>query len=121
MPVKVAVIGGSVGAAAQELARRERRRSADRREPGVGPLHADGFVMAVGGMIASAVADGSVALAHTVPGTRLCTDAGRTARLPLVTDVHGFGGSGADVTFTRPMFQGKLAAQVKPAGARRSS
>ena len=35
-------------------------------------------------------------------------------RKPLITDVTGINGSGADATFVRPMFQGKLAAQVKP-------
>jgi electron transfer flavoprotein alpha subunit len=37
-------------------------------------------------------------------------------RKPLITDVTGIVGTGADATFTRPMFQGKLAAQVKPQG-----
>jgi len=35
---------------------------------------------------------------------------------PLITDVTGISGTGSDATFTRPMFQGKLAAQVKPQG-----
>jgi electron transfer flavoprotein alpha subunit len=37
-------------------------------------------------------------------------------RKPLITDVTGITGSGADATFLRPMFQGKLSAQVKPLG-----
>ena len=37
-------------------------------------------------------------------------------RKPLITDVTGITGSGADATFLRPMFQGKLAAQVKALG-----
>jgi electron transfer flavoprotein alpha subunit len=37
-------------------------------------------------------------------------------RKTLITDVTGISGSGADAAFTRPMFQGKLAAHVKPLG-----
>src|SRR4029079_14740519 len=35
----------------------------------------------------------------------------------LVTDVTAVKGSGSDATFSRPMFQGKLTADVKPQGA----
>jgi electron transfer flavoprotein alpha subunit len=35
-------------------------------------------------------------------------------RTTLVSDVVGISGSGADATFTRPMFQGKLVATVRP-------
>jgi electron transfer flavoprotein alpha subunit len=35
---------------------------------------------------------------------------------PLITDVTGITGTGQDAAFVRPMFQGKLAAQVKPQG-----
>jgi electron transfer flavoprotein alpha subunit len=37
-------------------------------------------------------------------------------RKPLLTDVTGIAGTGADATFTRPMFQGKLVAEVRPVG-----
>jgi electron transfer flavoprotein alpha subunit len=37
-------------------------------------------------------------------------------RKALVTDVTGIHGTGADAVFTRPMFQGKLSAEVKPVG-----
>jgi len=37
-------------------------------------------------------------------------------RKPLVTDVTAIDGTGGDATFARPMFQGKLAAHVKPQG-----
>ena len=33
-----------------------------------------------------------------------------------MTDVTALSGTGKDAAFTRPMFQGKLAAQVKPLG-----
>ncbi len=39
-------------------------------------------------------------------------------RKPLITDVTGITGTGRTPTFTRPMFQGKLAAQVRPQGGR---
>jgi electron transfer flavoprotein alpha subunit len=34
----------------------------------------------------------------------------------LITDVTGVNGTGAAATFTRPMFQGKLSAEVRPQG-----
>jgi electron transfer flavoprotein alpha subunit len=37
-------------------------------------------------------------------------------RKPLITDVTAIKGAGRDATFSRPMFQGKLAADVKPNG-----
>jgi electron transfer flavoprotein alpha subunit len=37
-------------------------------------------------------------------------------RRPIVTDVVGVSGTGRDATFMRPMFQGKLTAEVQPAG-----
>jgi electron transfer flavoprotein alpha subunit len=36
---------------------------------------------------------------------------------PLITDVTGTTGTGSGAAFTRPMFQGKLAAGVRPVGA----
>jgi electron transfer flavoprotein alpha subunit len=35
---------------------------------------------------------------------------------PLITDVTGINGTGAAATFTRPMFQGKLSAEVRAQG-----
>jgi electron transfer flavoprotein alpha subunit len=37
-------------------------------------------------------------------------------RKPLITDVTSIAGTSADARFTRPMFQGKLAAEVRPVG-----
>ena len=37
-------------------------------------------------------------------------------RRPLVTDVTAINGTGQGATFSRPMFQGKLVAEVRPAG-----
>jgi electron transfer flavoprotein alpha subunit len=36
--------------------------------------------------------------------------------VPLITDVAGMTGTGVSATYTRPMFQGRLAASVKPIG-----
>src|SRR5687767_646053 len=57
-----------------------------------------------------------VLMPHTYQ-TRDCAPAiAARMRKTLITDVTGISGAGADATFTRPMFQGKLAAQVKPLG-----
>ena len=68
---------------------------------------------------AAAIADVSpayVLLAHTYQARDFAPLLAARLRRPLVADVTAISGTGSDATFTRPMFQGKLAAQVRPAG-----
>ena len=113
--VKVAVIGGSTAALAQELA-----------GAGVGDVvvaeHAalaaytpDGFAMAITALIQE-TSPQAVVMAHTYQARDVAPLVAARLGKPLITDVTGITGTGADATFTRPMFQGKLAAQVKPVG-----
>jgi electron transfer flavoprotein alpha subunit len=55
--------------------------------------------------------------AHTYQARDFAPALAARIGISLVTDVTGISGSGDAATFTRPMFQGKLAAAVKPAGS----
>jgi electron transfer flavoprotein alpha subunit len=58
-----------------------------------------------------------VLLPHTYRTRDFAPQLAARLNVPLVTDVTGITGTGADAHFSRPMFQGKLAAQVRPVGA----
>ena len=79
------------------------------------PYTPDGFVLALAQVMASAKPD-VVALAHTYQARDFAPMLAARLNLPLVTDVTAIKGTGRQATFTRPMFQGKLAAEVKPVG-----
>ena len=115
LPIKIAVCGGSVGASASDLASAAVTEVLVAEDPALASYTPDAYTMAMRSIVES-VSPTYVLLPHTYQ-TRDCAPmlAARLRR-SLVTDVTGISGSGADATFTRPMFQGKLAAQVKPLG-----
>jgi electron transfer flavoprotein alpha subunit len=57
-----------------------------------------------------------VLLPHTYQTRDFAPMLAARLRRPIVTDVTGVNGTAASATFTRPMFQGKLAAEVRPSG-----
>jgi len=57
-----------------------------------------------------------VLLPHTYQTRDFAPKLAARLRTPLITDVIAINGSGADATFARPMFQGKLVADVRPQG-----
>ena len=58
-----------------------------------------------------------VVMAHTYQARDYAPMLAARLRVPLVADVVGVKGSGAGATFLRPMFQGKLVAEVEPQGS----
>jgi electron transfer flavoprotein alpha subunit len=72
--------------------------------------------MAASAVIAQ-VAPAFVVMAHTYQARDFAPLLAARLRVPLITDVTAVAGAGAEAVFTRPMFQGKLAAQVRPNGA----
>jgi electron transfer flavoprotein alpha subunit len=76
----------------------------------------DAFVAAVAGAIAQ-TSPRAVVMAHTYQARDYAPRLAARLKTPLVADVIGVKGSGAAVTFLRPMFQGKLVAEVAPQGA----
>jgi electron transfer flavoprotein alpha subunit len=57
-----------------------------------------------------------VLLPHTYQTRDVAPMLAARLKTPLVTDVTGFVGDGPDAAFLRPMFQGKLVAEVQPVG-----
>jgi electron transfer flavoprotein alpha subunit len=115
MPIKVAVLGGTTGSVGHDLAAAAVAEVLVVENPALEPYTPDGFVMALQGLIEQQKPQ-VVALVHTYQ-TRDCAPmlAARLRRA-LITDITGIRGTGAGATFTRPMFQGKLTAEVKPQG-----
>ncbi len=114
-PVSVAILGASVGALAAELATAGVAEVFSVEDAALASYTPDAYTAALRVVVEKA-SPTYVILPHTYQ-TRDCAPmlAARLGR-SLITDVTGFIGSGPDATFTRPMFQGKLAAQVKPLG-----
>jgi electron transfer flavoprotein alpha subunit len=112
--IKAVVLGQSVGAVAQELA--------DTVSEVLLVEHAtlaiytpDAFATAVQQVVASAKPT-YVFFPHTYQTRDFAPVAALRIGGALITDVTGINGTGAGATFTRPMFQGKLSAEVRHQG-----
>jgi len=75
----------------------------------------DAHVAAVAGAIAQ-TSPRLVVMAHTYQARDYAPRLAARLHAPLVADVVGVKGAGAGATFLRPMFQGKLVAEVAPQG-----
>ena len=115
MPIKVVVLGGATGGVATELAAANAAEVLVGEHPALEPYTPDGFVMALQTLIEQQKPQ-IVALAHTYQTRDFAPSLAARMRRSLITDVTGIKGTGAGATFLRPMFQGKLTAEVKPAG-----
>ena len=115
MPIKVAVLGAATGGVAQEVASAAVAEVLVAEHAALEPYTPDGYASASRTLIESA-APTYVLLPHTYQTRDFAPLLAARLRKPLITDVTGITGSGADATFLRPMFQGKLAAQVKALG-----
>jgi len=113
--VKVLVVGGTTGEVASELATAAVAEVLVAEDAALAAYTADGFVMAIAAVVA-AQAPSYLVLPHTYQTRDFAPMLAARLRRSLVTDVTGVKGSGAAATFTRPMFQGKLVADVKPQG-----
>ena len=113
--ILIAVPGAATGAVAQELAAAGVGGVLSVTNPALEPYTPDGYVHAFAQVMAT-VSPQVVVLAHTYQARDFAPMLAARLNLPLVTDVTGITGSGRQATLTRPMFQGKLAAEVKPAG-----
>jgi electron transfer flavoprotein alpha subunit len=113
-PVKAVVLGQSVSAVAQELA--------DAVSEVLVGEHAtlavytpDAFATAVQQVVAAAKPT-YVLFPHTYQTRDFAPVATLRIGGSLITDVTGINGTGTDATFVRPMFQGKLSAEVTHQG-----
>jgi len=116
-PVAVAVLGANVAAAAAELAHAQVAEVIAVENPARDPYTPDGYVVALQQTV-EPLDPSIVLLAHTYQTRDYApTIAARMARA-LVTDVIRFRVVGEERRFARPMFQGKVTAEVVPLGPR---
>ena len=115
MPIKIAVPGAAAGGVPQELAGAGVAEVIVVQHPALDPYTPDAHTMALRALI-EAVTPAFVLLPHTYQTRDFAPRLAARMRRPLITDVTGVNGSGASATFLRPMFQGKLAAEVRPQG-----
>ena len=115
MPIKIAVLGAATGGIAQELASAAVFEVLVVEHTALDPYTPDAYAAACRALIESA-SPTFVLLPHTYQTRDFAPLLAARLGKPLITDVTGIVGTGPDATFTRPMFQGKLAAQVKPQG-----
>jgi electron transfer flavoprotein alpha subunit len=114
MPIKVVVLGPA-GSVPQELAGGGVAEVLLADHPALAMYTPDAYTMALQEIIDSARPQ-FVLLPHTYQARDFAPRLAARMRRSLITDVTGIKGTGTAVTFVRPMFQGKLAAEVEPAG-----
>jgi electron transfer flavoprotein alpha subunit len=115
MPIKIAVLGATTGNVATDLATANVAEVLVAENAALEPYTPDGFVMALQGLIEQQKPQ-IVALPHTYQTRDFAPALAARMRKALITDVTGIKGTGTGAAFSRPMFQGKLSADVKPVG-----
>jgi electron transfer flavoprotein alpha subunit len=110
------VVAGDAGSTAQELAGAGIGDVLTVSDAAVASYTPDGFVAALSQVVQSQ-APRFVVLAHTYQARDFVPALAARLNAPLITDATTIAGTAEAPTFMRPMFQGKLAAEVKPVGA----
>lgn len=110
-PITVAVCGADVSAAAAELAAADVAEVLTVRGDALAAYTPDAFVAAIEQLV-TAVSPAHVVLPHTYQTRDFVPMLAARIDRALVTDVIAVKGAGTDATFARPMFQGKLVADV---------
>lgn len=114
MPITIALVG-SADAAAAELAAAGIGDVLVLADAALDSYTPDGYVLALAAAVAS-VSPRVVVLPHTYQARDFVPALAARLNRPLITDVTAIAGTGDAPTFMRPMFQGKLAAEVRAAG-----
>ena len=113
LPITVLALGASVGNPGKELAQADVAEVLTGEHAALGQYTPDAFTMALKGII-DQKKPAVVLMAHTYQARDFAPMLAARLRVSLITDVIGISGEGASATFTRPMFQGKLTATVRP-------
>ncbi|MGE3275650.1 MAG: electron transfer flavoprotein subunit alpha/FixB family protein [Vicinamibacterales bacterium] len=114
-PVTVVVAGQDVAAAAGELAAAKVEKVLTVADAALGTYTPDGFVQALQQVIAS-VSPQYVVLPHTYQTRDFAPTLAARLDRAIVTDVTAIREVNGTTAFARPMFQGKLVADVAPEG-----
>ena len=114
-PVKIAVIGSGADAAAAELAAADTSEVVVIESPALGEYTADGYVLALSAFIGQEKPD-LVFLPHTYQTRDFAPALAARLGRALVTDVTGLRKQDDTFVYSRPVFQGKLNADVVAEG-----
>jgi electron transfer flavoprotein alpha subunit len=114
-PVVVGLAGADVATLAAELAAADVKEVVTVADPALASYTADGWVQAHAAMIA-ALSPAWVVLPHTYQTRDFAPALAARLDRALVTDCTAIKQAGGQVILSRPMYQGKLAADVRPLG-----
>ena len=114
-PIAVLVPGANAGGAAKELAAAQVKEILTLEHAALEPYTPDGYTAALQAAIAE-LSPAHVLLPHTYQTRDFAPKLAARLDRALVTDVTGVKAAGSDAAFVRPMFQGKLTADVVPLG-----
>jgi electron transfer flavoprotein alpha subunit len=114
LPLTVLVPGGQSGRAAADIAAAQVNEVVTLDHPALEPYTPDGFTSVLQGAIA-ALSPRCVLLPHTYQTRDFAPKLAARLDRALITDVTAIK-SGSETAFVRPMFQGKLTADVVPQG-----
>lgn len=114
-PITVLVAGAKTASVAAELAQAQVHDVATLDDPALEPYTPDGFTAALLETI-TGVSPSYVLLPHTYQTRDFAPKLAARMDRALVTDVTAIKAAGGAVRFVRPMFQGKLTADVVPQG-----
>ncbi len=114
-PIAVAVLGSSLDAAAQELAAAAVGEVLTVDAPALEEYTADGYITALQSVIEQ-TSPTVVFFPHTYQTRDFAPALAARLSRPLVTDVVAQRSQDGGPVFTRPVFQGKLSADVQPTG-----
>ncbi len=114
LPIAILVPGASVGAVAGELAAADVKEVVTVEHAALEPYTPDGFTAALQAAIGQ-LNPSYVLLPHTYQTRDFAPKLAARLDRAILTDVTAIKG-GTDTAFTRPMFQGKLTADVVPQG-----
>ena len=113
--ITMVVPGASVASVAAELANAQVKEIVTVEHAALEPYTPDGFTAALQDAIGQ-LAPSHVLLPHTYQTRDFAPKLAARLDRALLTDVTGIKTSGSETAFTRPMFQGKLTADVVPQG-----
>ena len=114
-PVKIAIIGKGVDGAASELAAAEAAEVVQVEHDALSDYTADGYVLAAAALIEQE-RPSLVFLPHTYQTRDYAPALAARVKRALVTDVTAVHKQDGGLVYTRPVFQGKLNADVAPSG-----
>jgi electron transfer flavoprotein alpha subunit len=114
-PVQVVVLGSAPDDAALQLAEAGVGDVIIAANPALERYTADAYITVLASIV-TGMRPRFVVLPHTYQARDFAPALAARLDRPLVTDVAGIRGAGPSATFMRPIFQGKLAAEVAPQG-----